>query len=231
MTFNEIADALKSSKSTVFDRHRRARRKLEASPLNNLSRIIEKHPLDSRHPAISDREAIVCLETVVSKDFNSRYALRLADLYVKVHRFQDAEPIYRTHLEQIEKQHGPDNLEASSTMDKLARLYHQWGKYPDAEQLCLALVTLWEQGPDKWRVASALRNLGKLYIDWADHQEGKAEVLYRKAADSLLRVLPLVKGGVGDDDFCDGVKDLLVKCRSRLKTQARRTSRKKAGTH
>ena len=69
----------------------------------------------------------------------------------------------------------------AASLDNLATLYKQQGRYAEAEVLSQRAVSIYEKslGKDHARVGGALNNLGNLYSD--EGRDAEAEALLRRA--------------------------------------------------
>ena len=75
------------------------------------------------------------------------------------------EPLYKRALAIREKALGPDHPDVAKSLNNLAGLYREQGRYADAEPLFKRSLAIYEKalGPDHPDVATSLNNLAGLY--------------------------------------------------------------------
>ena len=85
----------------------------------------------------------------------------------------------RTSVRQLSK--GPDHPDVAQSLNNLATLYHDQGKYAEAEALYFRALAIREEslGPNHPDVATALNNLAALYE--SQDREAEAERLRERA--------------------------------------------------
>ena len=84
-----------------------------------------------------------------------------------------AEPLLQRSLLIFEKALGPDHLRVAISLNNLAALYDDQGRYADAERLYEPSMAIREKalGPDHPTVATSLNNLAGLYNKQGDCSE------------------------------------------------------------
>ncbi len=84
---------------------------------------------------------------------------------------------------------GSENLEAASSLNNRAELYHRQGRYAEAVPLLERALAIWFEtlGPEHPKVANSRNSLGHLYRQQAQHAE--AERAYRRALTIMEKAL------------------------------------------
>ena len=113
-----------------------------------------------------------------------------------------AEEEFRAALTVAEKL-GEQDPRLADTLNNLAGLYCDQGRYADAESLLERALAIWEgaRGGDHLEVATILTNLAAVYLD-----QGR----YGKCEAPLRRVLEIRKGALGSEhlDVAQSLADL-----------------------
>jgi len=103
-------------------------------------------------------------------------------------RYTDAERSFQATVKEAEA-FGPQDPRLATSLNNLAVLYHQQGKYAEAEPLNKRALAIRKRvlGPAHPAVANSLNNLAALY-----HQQGKydeAEPLYKRSLAIVAKAL------------------------------------------
>ena len=95
-------------------------------------------------------------------------------------RYTEAEKLFEAALKEAEG-FGPQDPRLATSLNNLALLYRDQGKYAEAEPLCKRALVIREQalGPDHVDVATSLNNLAGLYSAQGEYAE--AEPLFKRA--------------------------------------------------
>jgi tetratricopeptide (TPR) repeat protein len=95
-------------------------------------------------------------------------------------QFAKAEQFLAAAVEEAER-FGPQDSRLAQSLDHLARLYHDQGKYTEAEALYQRTLAIVEKvrGPEHPDVAASLNNLAWLYQEQA--KDAEAEAFYQRA--------------------------------------------------
>ncbi len=113
------------------------------------------------------------------------------DAALEAHRqghYGDAEKLMEAALKEAER-FGPEDLRLGTTLNNLAELYRDQGKYAEAEPLYKRslVIVVKVLGPEHPYSATSLNSLGQLY-----HQQGKygaAESLYKRSRVIIEKAL------------------------------------------
>ncbi|HJZ32155.1 MAG TPA: tetratricopeptide repeat protein, partial [Hyphomicrobiaceae bacterium] len=103
--------------------------------------------------------------------------------------YPEAEPLYRRSLAIREKVLGPGHPDVAQSLNNLALLCRNQGRYPEAEQLYRRSLAIRETalGPDHPSVANSLNNLAELYQGQGRYAE--AEPLYKRTVAIVEKAL------------------------------------------
>lgn len=103
--------------------------------------------------------------------------------------FPAAESSWLSALEEAETM-GESSPFLVITLEGLAEIYWQQGRYSHAAPLCRRLLRIYEQtlGPEHMDVAVIANNLAMLYHAWHKYQE--AEEYYKQALEIKEKILP-----------------------------------------
>jgi CHAT domain-containing protein/tetratricopeptide (TPR) repeat protein len=133
----------------------------------------------------------------IARDLKDRDALasslaRLANIYLHLGRFGDAEPLYKEALRIREEAVPSDPQAVANSLNDMGQLYYTLQRYPDAADLYRKALSLWEHvlPPDAAQIGEALNNLGATYRSLGRNEE--AEPL-------LLRALAIQKTALGEN--------------------------------
>jgi tetratricopeptide (TPR) repeat protein len=90
---------------------------------------------------------------------------KLGDVYRRIGRHKDSEPIYQRSLSMTEEIYGKNSVEAAIAMDNLAASYRNLKKYDEACVLIRKALPVFEKqyGPDSDDVKVCLSNLALVY--------------------------------------------------------------------
>jgi tetratricopeptide (TPR) repeat protein len=82
---------------------------------------------------------------------------------------------------------GPDHPDVANSLNNLADLYRQQGRYADAEEFNKRALAIWEKalGPDHLDVANSLNNLARIYL--AGGQVDRAQPASTRAVDIVMK--------------------------------------------
>ena len=128
---------------------------------------------------------LICAEMVEQENLlllEAASLLHWAGTYlIERARSQEAQSLLQQALAIREQKLGPQSIETSNTLDRLARCFETQGKYSQAEPLLKRALAIREQqlGPDHPSTASSLNNLALLYDTQGKYQQ--AEPLYQRA--------------------------------------------------
>ncbi len=113
----------------------------------------------------------------------------LGQIYVKLKKDAEAEPLFKRALEISEKTLGPDDPRVATALDGLSRLYFIQRRYQEAEPLYRRLLAVLEKslGPDHPDVAETLYFLGGIY--YFQDREAEAEPLLKRSLASREKAL------------------------------------------
>ena len=114
----------------------------------------------------------------------------LANVYMDLARYDEAESLLKQAVEALEKKFGADYLLLGQVLGALGELYREQGRYRDAEKQLNRALQLAEQGKSGLQLATALNNLATHYA--VEGRSIEAESLYQRA----LTVLEKALGGV-----------------------------------
>ena len=105
---------------------------------------------------------------------------REVEQLLRAGKFSEAIPLAQRALEIAERQPGPNGLDLSNALQRLAILYVQQGQYANAEPLYKRTLALKEKalGPQHTEVGTTLFGLASLYVQQARY--GEAEPLYKR---------------------------------------------------
>jgi tetratricopeptide (TPR) repeat protein len=108
-------------------------------------------------------------------------------------RYAEAEPLLRRSLAIYERTLGPDDPAVATSLNSLARLYHDEGRYAEAEPLVRRSLGIREKalGPGDPALAASQISLATLY---------QAEGRYAEAEPLLKRALAIIEKTHGSDD-------------------------------
>jgi len=105
---------------------------------------------------------------------------QLGDLYLKLGRFGDAEPLYRRALK-ILSANSPRRTDLLATKTNYATLCYDTARYAEAESLFNGVLNESQEllGSTHPGVANAMNNLGTVYV--AEGRYSEAELLYKRS--------------------------------------------------
>lgn len=105
----------------------------------------------------------------------------VGELYAKLSRYTEAEPLYKRSLEIWEKAYGPSHPYVALANNNLGMLYDRQARFAEAESLYIRALEIKESiyGADHTEVAISIYNLAVSYNRQARYVE--AEPLYRRA--------------------------------------------------
>ena len=108
---------------------------------------------------------------------------------VQIKRHSEAEPLFKQSLQMIKRLLGKEDYNVAVSLNNLASLYQNQGRYPEAEPLfkqSLQMIKrlLGKEHPD---VAFSLNNLAELYQLQGRYKE--AEPLYKQSLEMIKRLL------------------------------------------
>lgn len=116
------------------------------------------------------------------------HSMTAGQLAYEAGRYNEAERQLKVALANAEK-FGPKDLRLASTLNRLAQVYHDQGKYTQAEPLYRRSLTLVEKalGSSHPDVAANLNNLATLYRD--EGRYDRAEALYKQSLGIVRKAL------------------------------------------
>lgn len=112
-----------------------------------------------------------------------------ADMLSGQHRFEEAEPVYKTAIGHCNKAHGPDHPCVAERINDLAELYHEDGRLEEAEKLLTQALAINRQSfdSDSPVVVKTINELSAVYLDQKKYKQ--AEAVYQDWVPELERVL------------------------------------------
>jgi CHAT domain-containing protein/Tfp pilus assembly protein PilF len=166
----------------------------EPIALDNLNKSISEFVARGNYKdALPSAESSVA----IARDLKDRDALasslaRLANIYLHLGRFGDAEPLYKEALQIREEAVPSDPQAVANSLNDMGQLYYTLERYHEAADLYWKALGLWEHAlpPDSAQIGEALNNLGATYRGLGRYEE--AEPL-------LLRALAIQKKALGEN--------------------------------
>ncbi len=136
------------------------------------------------------------------RDRRWTHSMAAGQLAYEAGRFNEAESLLKGALANAEK-FGPRDPRLSSTLNRLAQVYHDQGKYSQAEPLYKRSLTLTQKalGPAHPDVAANINNLATLYRD--EGRYDRAEALYKQSLHIVRKAL-----GPASPDVAIGLNNL-----------------------